>query len=158
MLIKFCKRCGAVIRYPRTYCESCQALVNEEREAYRTEAKRKADREYNRRRDPKYIRFYNSEDWKILSATYIQDRGYRCECCGKIATEVHHVDPIQTPSGWDRRLDYTNLEALCTACHNKRHGRFQPRKRRGSTSALSTTRRQGGTLKTYTMPCRFDKK
>ena len=27
----------------------------------------------------------------------------------------------QTPEGWERRLDWGNLEAVCTRCHNSRH-------------------------------------
>lgn len=51
--------------------------------------------------------------------------GYRCEAkldgCQGIAAEVHHIKPIQTAEGWKLRLDWSNIEALCTSCHNKRH-------------------------------------
>ena len=53
---------------------------------------------------------------------------------GKFATQVHHKQAIQTPQGWDRRLDYNNLELLCTQCHNDRHNRFKKKKRHTSTS------------------------
>lgn len=103
--------------------------MDEAREKRRLEQKRKANRDYNKRRDPKYIRFYNSSDWKILSARYAQDKGYRCEKCGAIATQVHHVEAIQKEGGWERRLDYHNLELLCLSCHNERHNRFQKKKK-----------------------------
>ena len=64
---------------------------------------------------------------------------YRCEDCieeykkdnkykMQLAEEVHHLQFIETPEGWLRRLDYDNLRALCHAHHDKRHNRFQKRK------------------------------
>ena len=41
--------------------------------------------------------------------------------CQGLATEVHHIKPIQTRDGWDKRLEWENLEAVCTSCHNGRH-------------------------------------
>ena len=110
MLLKSCGRCGKLIPYGLTYCSTCRPIVEAEREARRLESKRESDRRYNKTRDPKYVRFYNSVQWRTLSAKYTQDKGYRCERCGKFATQVHHKQAIQTPQGWDRRLDYTNLE------------------------------------------------
>lgn len=127
-LMKICKRCGAFIPYPLTYCDSCQAIIDAAKELAKAKSKREADRRYNAKRDPKYLRFYNSPQWKMLSAKYLQGQGYRCEDCHRIATEVHHIDPIQTVTGWERRLDYTNLRALCTSCHNKAHQRFQSKR------------------------------
>lgn len=126
MLMKSCRKCGAVIPYPQTYCEACKPLIEEQRE----HNQRLTDQRYNKRRkgkDPKYKRFYGSTDWITLSRVYLQDHKYRCEECKGIATEVHHVVPIQTEAGWTRRLDYENLEALCITCHNKRHDRFTVR-------------------------------
>ena len=55
----------------------------------------------------------------------MQDEEYRCEECKRLATEVHHIKPIQVEKWWKYRLDYSNLEALCVKCHNKRHDRFK---------------------------------
>lgn len=129
MLTKVCKRCGRFIVYPKVYCDECKVIVDEQRKIAKEEAikkaKRKYNRKYNKKRDPKYVRFYNSSEWKMLSKKYVQDKGYRCEECGDIATEVHHKIPIQTDEGWNLRLDYNNLECICVKCHNKRHKRFQ---------------------------------
>lgn len=125
MLLKACNRCGNLIPYGTPYCKECTPIVEAEREALRLEGNRR----YNKTRDPKYLRFYNSLDWRTLSSKYTQDKGYRCEECGKIATQVHHKKAIQTPEGWELRLDYNNLELLCTVCHNKRHDRFVKRKK-----------------------------
>lgn len=129
MLLKECKRCGRLIPYGAVYCKGCTPIVEKEREERRLEAKRKGDRRYNKTRDPKYIRFYNSAEWRILSRKRLQDDGYKCVKCGAFASEVDHIKPIQTPEGWELRLDYNNTQSLCVACHNKKHERFQKRKK-----------------------------
>lgn len=129
MIIKMCSRCGKPVVYPARYCGECLPVVEAEREAREQEQRRAANRAYNKRRDPKYTKFYKGREWRMLSARYLQDHAYKCEGCGGLACEVHHMDPIQTDSGWDRRYDVTNLKAVCTECHNAEHDRF--RKGRG---------------------------
>ena len=124
MILKACNRCGTLIQYGSVYCSICGPIVEQEREARRREAIREGNRRYNTKRDPKYVRFYNSGDWRALSAKRLQDDGYRCVMCGSIASEVDHIEAIQTPGGWERRLDITNTRSLCLDCHNKRHNRF----------------------------------
>ena len=126
---KPCPRCGQLIPYGMAYCATCAPIA----EAQRVEAlehraacrRRKYNRAYNARRDPKYTRFYTSKDWRRTSRAKLQAVGYKCEArlehCTRLAVEVHHIKPIQTPEGWDLRLDWDNLEAVCTACHNGRH-------------------------------------
>ena len=129
MLLKSCGRCGNLIPYGATYCNTCKPIVEAEHEARMRASKLESNKRYNKTRDPKYVRFYNSTEWRTLSAKYTQDKGFRCEKCGAIATEVHHVKAIQTPEGWERRLDSDNLELLCKACHNERHERFKKRQK-----------------------------
>ena len=126
MILKMCRRCKGVVVYPATYCDACKELVDKEREERAVVVNKKAQKKYDAKRDKKYVRFYNSPEWRALKAKYMQDKGYRCERdgCKAIATEVHHIIPIQTDIGWVRRLDYTNLKNVCTSCHNKEHGRF----------------------------------
>lgn len=121
MLLKECARCHKLIPYGNTYCDECKPIVEEQREEY----KRKRQQRYNMKRDSRYTRFYKSKAWRMLSAKKLQDTKYKCEECGRYATEVHHKDPIQTPSGWDKRFDYDGLESVCVACHNKHHDRFK---------------------------------
>lgn len=130
MLLKSCGRCGNLIPYGATYCSKCLPIVQAEREARTRESKLKSNREYNKTRDPKYLRFYNSIEWRTLSAKQLQDDGYRCVWCGRVASEVDHIIEIQTPEGWDRRLDKSNLRSMCHACHDKRHGRFIKKRKR----------------------------
>lgn len=131
-LLKACPRCKRLMAYGSTYCPDCKPIAEAEFEKYRNEKAKMLQRQYNRRRDPKYLAFYRSKDWRTLSRTFMQSVGYKCQAhahpdCTGLAVEVHHVVPIQTPEGWDRRLDWDNLEAVCTKCHNARH----PEKGRG---------------------------
>lgn len=130
MLLKACNRCGNLIPYGSPYCVDCTPIVEAEREARRLEAKRANDRRYNKTRDPKYSQFYNSVEWRTLSLKRLQDDGFRCTWCGKIADEVDHIEEIKTPEGWERRLDPSNTRSLCHTCHNKRHNRFEKRSKR----------------------------
>ena len=124
-----CPRCKRLVPVGVAYCEECKPVAEaqaaeaiERRQAYK---RAKYNRAYNKRRDPKYLTFYRSKEWKITSRTKLQEAGYKCEAklpgCTHLAVEVHHRDPIQTEKGWDRRLEWENLEAVCTACHNGRH-------------------------------------
>ena len=130
MLLKSCGRCGNLIPYGSVYCSICKPIVQAEREARLQEAKREGNRRYNQTRDPKYVRFYNSIEWRTLSAKRLQDDGYRCVWCGRIATEVDHIEEIKTEAGWSRRLDYDNTRSMCHTCHDKRHGRFKTKAER----------------------------
>jgi 5-methylcytosine-specific restriction protein A len=71
--------------------------------------------------------FYRSAVWKRTSTSKLASVAYRCEArlagCTELATETHHIKPIQTPEGWALRLDWDNLEAVCVHCHNWRHNR-----------------------------------
>ena len=125
MLLKACYRCGNLIPYGSAYCSVCKPIVEAEKEARLLEFKRESNRRYNKTRDPKYVQFYNSIAWRTLSAKRLQDDGYRCQWCKGIATEVDHIIEIQTPEGWERRLDYDNTRSFCHDCHDKRHKRFQ---------------------------------
>lgn len=124
MLLKECAKCKKLIPYGNTYCNECEPIAKAEQEKRREQSKSRSNKRYNKSRDPKYTKFYNSKAWKVLSRRYAQDKNFRCEECGSIATEVHHKEFIQSQNGWNRRLDYGNLELLCVNCHNKKHNRF----------------------------------
>lgn len=128
MLLKECKRCGNLIAYGSVYCNTCEPIVKAEREAIRSERMKEINRRYNKTRDPKYGRFYNSVEWRTLSRKRLQDDKYKCVKCGAIASEVDHIKAIQTPEGWELRLDPTNLQSLCLECHNIKHNRFKKKR------------------------------
>lgn len=127
MLLKACNRCGDLIPYGSPYCRVCTPIVEGEREARLSEYRKESNKRYNKTRDPKYARFYNSNEWRALSAKRLQDDGYRCVMCGGIATEVDHIIEIKTPEGWEQRLEWGNTRSLCHTCHDKRHNRFNRR-------------------------------
>ena len=122
-VLKACPKCKKLIPAGLPYCSTCAPIVEAARQVYKEENARKKAAAYNRRRDPKYGAFYRSKEWRLTSKSKLQDAAYKCESCGGLAVEVHHVKPIQTPEGWEERLEWSNLEALCTSCHNKRHNR-----------------------------------
>lgn len=134
MLLKLCARCQKVIQAPNRYCSNCQKIVDKEIEIN----KQRNMSRYNKNRDNKYKTFYNSKDWKLLKEAYKIKHPY-CEMCqeeakkeGKytiqLTEEIHHREPIQTPTGWLRRLEWSNLIALCHKHHDMQHNRFKKRK------------------------------
>ena len=124
MIFKLCRRCKKPIKHPLKYCKNCLPIIEEKNE----QLKKEREKKYNQNRNLLYSSFYNSPDWKLLKNKKMQDEQYRCERCGRLAVEVHHIKPIQTEEGWVLRLVYDNLEALCLECHNYRHNRFQKRR------------------------------
>lgn len=135
MLLKACPRCRKLIPYGQPYCPDCAPIAEAERAAAaerKAEARRKRyNREYNHKRDPKYTAFYRTKAWRLTSRAKLQAAAYRCQAalpgCSGLASEVHHVQPIKTPGGWEARLDWSNLMAVCPGCHNhldaRRHRR-----------------------------------
>ena len=77
----------------------------------------------------KFDKFYQSKEWQQLrQAKWCQADGL-CELCRKNgiikeAKEIHHIIPIA--EAWSKRLDYDNLIALCSDCHNAQHERISP--------------------------------
>ena len=77
----------------------------------------------------KYNSFYNSKQWHELRNFKWQESNGLCELCLKDgiineAREIHHIVPIE--KDWNKRLDYDNLIALCSDCHNAQHERISP--------------------------------
>ena len=130
MIYKLCNKCKKPIMYQNKYCDICSKIVEANQEFLKSERNKR----YNQNRDTKYKEFYNSKAWRILKEKKLQDEQYRCEYdnCNKLATEVHHIIPIQVEVGWSKRLDYDNLMCLCIEHHNLKHNRFQ--RRRGGVS------------------------
>lgn len=70
-------------------------------------------------------RFYRSNQWKIARAMKIATVGGRCENCGAVGTEVHHIIHLTPENVIEVSLNQENLMLLCNECHNKEHGRFE---------------------------------
>ena len=77
----------------------------------------------------RYDSFYQSKEWLLLRNQKFYDADGLCELCRKNgiikeAKEIHHIVPIEID--WSKRLDYNNLIALCSDCHNAQHERISP--------------------------------
>ena len=77
----------------------------------------------------RYDSFYQSKEWLLLRNQKFYDADGLCELCRKNgiikeAKEIHHIVPIEID--WSKRLDYNNLIALCSDCHNSQHERISP--------------------------------
>jgi len=68
--------------------------------------------------------FYNSKEWRRVSAAYMSSKLYICERCGKPAQICHHKKWLNEKNVHDPEtaLSFDNLEALCIECHNAEHG------------------------------------
>ena len=100
MIYKLFSKCKTTIIHPATYCSKCKVAIEEKQ----IELQKERDRRYNKKRDPKYLQFYKSNEWKLLKDKKLQDEQYLCERCKKLATEVHHIKYIQTEEGCLLRL------------------------------------------------------
>jgi len=75
-------------------------------------------------------RFYRSAAWQQARLLKITSANGRCEKCGGVGEEVHHIVHV-TPSNvgdLNVTLNHNNLILLCKECHNKEHLRFGGRK------------------------------
>ena len=124
MLIKKCARCGRLMPYGGSYCGICAPIVAAEQEQRRAERQKEWQRKADQKRkgDP-VTAFYRSKEWITLSKAYLQAARWRCERCGSVAECVHHKHYIRSDGGWEKRIEWDNLEALCASCHAEEHGR-----------------------------------
>ena len=149
MTLHPCPRCGRLIPVGVQYCDRCRPIAEaqaqeamERRQAFK---RAKYNREYNKRRDPKYLKFYRSKEWRLLSRTKLQACGYKGEAglegCKRLAVEVHHVKPIKTDEGWAQRLEWSNLMGVCISCHNILDGKTFKRKQEPGVIDMKTLKR-----------------
>ena len=145
MTYKPCPRCKRLIPVGISYCKDCKPLAEAALQEAREHNARLRQQQYNRRRDPKYLTFYRSKAWRATSKSKLQSCGYKCEAklegCSRIACEVHHVKPLKTPEGWEKRLDWSNLLGVCIQCHNILDGKDFGRKKDDDVIDLRTIRK-----------------
>lgn len=67
--------------------------------------------------------FYNSQKWRDTQKAYMLSKNYICERCGKVASIVHHKTYLNPGNINDPNitLNWDNLEALCSTCHQNEH-------------------------------------
>lgn len=75
-------------------------------------------------RNKDYIKLINCYKWRKLRNEQLK-RNPLCQVCGDIATEVHHLKPIESEKEYDRMealaYDTNNLQSLCHKCHSDIH-------------------------------------
>ena len=80
--------------------------------------------------------FYNSGEWRSLREAVLQRDNYECKWCreegrvvdhGLATMEVDHIKEVETHP--ELAMEPDNLRTLCKDCHNKRHERFNYRKK-----------------------------
>ena len=79
-------------------------------------------KEYNAAR-PKEHRFYGRAVWRKLRDSFMRKNPLCAECLRhgvvKEANIVDHIIPIAEGGA---EMDENNLQSLCFACHNRKHG------------------------------------
>jgi 5-methylcytosine-specific restriction endonuclease McrA len=70
--------------------------------------------------------FYKSDTWKLTREIKTRQSNGRCERCGAIGEEVHHIIRLNEANVLDASVSINpeNLVLLCKDCHNKEHQRF----------------------------------
>lgn len=75
-------------------------------------------------RNKDYIKLINSSRWRKLRNEQLM-KNPLCQVCGDIATEVHHLKPIESEKEFERMetlaYDPVNLQSLCHKCHVDTH-------------------------------------
>lgn len=61
-----------------------------------------------------YSEYIKSPEWEVKKNSKLENAGWKCEVCGKRASEVHHF--THKTLG---RETMTDLIAVCTECHEK---------------------------------------
>lgn len=70
--------------------------------------------------------FYKSPEWQLAREIKIRDANGKCQHCGSLGEEVHHIIKLTIHNVVDPTisLNQENLELLCRKCHNSEHKRF----------------------------------
>lgn len=77
------------------------------------------------------LKFYNSKAWRELRNEVREEKGMRCDMCGKLIRGKSIVDHIEeiTPKNKDDEsitLNKDNLQLLCLKCHNSKTFEYIP--------------------------------
>lgn len=83
-------------------------------------------------RNKDYIKLINCHRWRKLRNEQLK-RNPLCAICGDIATEVHHLKPIESEKEYNKMealaYDINNLQSLCHKCHSNTHISMKKQKR-----------------------------
>lgn len=117
--------CEQLIPYDQRYCKQHQYskpidYADSKERHYANQ--RTYQRRIHSKHEGKQQRFYRSAAWKKLSHQWLMTHPLcvRCQDQGiyRKADVVDHV--VELRDDWSRRLDTSNLQSLCYACHNRK--------------------------------------
>lgn len=113
--LRECKVIGCHKLTRNTYCEEHKdmAVANEK-------ARQKYYDEHLRNKKTKA--HYQSKEHRLWANEVKRKAKGLCQCCSTVdapvvGTDADHIIPIDTPKGWNRRLDINNGQLLCHKCH-----------------------------------------
>lgn len=112
--LRECKAHGCKALTREGYCPDHKHVQQEETKHYNKHSRNKT-----------ITSFYKSTDWKRTRELVLLRDNRLCQRCLREhrftpADMVHHI--VEVKQDWSKRLDLSNLESLCNACHNKVHG------------------------------------
>lgn len=115
--------CSRLIPYDQRYCSKHQYHkpidYADSQERHRLNAAT-YQRRITSKHEGKYQRFYRSTQWKHLSHRWFMLHPFCAKCMAngiyRKGDVVDHI--VELRDDWSRRLDKTNLQTLCYACHN----------------------------------------
>ena len=127
--------CMTLIPYDQRYCEKHEYRKPID-QADSKERHRINKATYRRRitskHEGKYQRFYRSAAWKKLSHHWLMMHPLcvACEARGiyRKGDLVDHITELR--DDWSKRLDPSNLQTLCYACHNRKTWREKQRRQK----------------------------
>lgn len=102
---RLCARagCNTLIDFDKRYCDQ-----------------HKSNYQWRKSYEGKYLKFYQSKEWKIQSKQFLIENPLCIECkkVGIVhkAEVVDHKVPLK--QNWDKRLDWSNWQGLCHPHHN----------------------------------------
>jgi len=116
--MKLCARCNKKIEYGKSMCSECETTYKQERwQDYDKRVRKSKD-------NKKYDSFYHSKSWSIV-VNIVKDRLkyldiYSYYVLHKIeyGNACHHIIPIKTQQGWDKRLDVNSIIYLTNDNHD----------------------------------------
>lgn len=110
----------------------CPNLTRERYCTEHTYERKEKVKQYNKQRDEKHVKFYNSRIWReARQQALVRDR-FLCVHCkqeGRLtkAKIVDHIEELKH-GGWDKRTDLDNLQSLCVPCHNTKTKKEQAKR------------------------------
>lgn len=117
--------CMELIPYDQPYCDKHtykKPIDYADKEERHRINKQVYHRRTTSKHEGKYQRFYRSKQWKDLSHHWLMLHPFcaKCEALGimRKGDVVDHI--IELRDDWSKRLDPTNLQTLCYACHNRK--------------------------------------